>query len=167
MICRDCGIDIPEEGRSLERCPDCERIREAAIGEIVKPEHATSKEVATPMEVRMRQAREKLGIEAARVAYSDGTSDPGYCGLDPLVTGPNDPFYQSGACPEHDADFDKLKAEKEYTPGSITKTALKWAWAVLGTPFYLIIGGIGGMIRGNQLARPKVKPDKPSGEGMI
>lgn len=91
-----------------------------------------------------------------------------YCGLDPLLTGEYDPFYQSGACPNHDHDFDKWKAGEPVKGGlvgvsyrwtrDVLRTAAISAWGILGAPFYLIGGLVGGAIRWRMVA-PKIKPD--------
>ena len=78
-----------------------------------------------------------------------------YCGLDPILTGENDPFYQSGACQRHD----KNMVQKVLNPVSIAarftidvlNTAVintgKAVYSVALAPFYILIGGGGGLIR--------------------
>lgn len=84
-------------------------------------------------------------------------ADPGYCGLAPAETGPWDPYWRDGDCPDHDKGFDKkidgdkdaptdLEVTQKFIEGS-TGTMLRGVYAVLGYVPYVLIGGIGGAIR--------------------
>jgi len=77
--------------------------------------------------------------------------DKGYCGLSPLETGEQDPYWRDGVCKQHDERFIKRNKStwvvtRDFVTGA-TKTMLRGAWAVVGYPFYVLIGGIGGAIR--------------------
>lgn len=99
-----------------------------------------------------------------------------YCGLDPLLTGEHDPFYQSGACPTHDHDFDRWKAGEKVKGGLVgvsarwmrdtSKAFLTSVWGVVGFPFYLVGGLIGGAIRWRMVA-PKIEPDNSTEDEQI
>lgn len=89
--------------------------------------------------------------------------DKGYCGLEPLETGKHDPFWKD-ACKPHDVWFNRLKAGK-LTSGvddgilattgkfvaSTALVAVKGAYAVAAAPIYIVIGGLGGMLRWAQI----------------
>ena len=82
---------------------------------------------------------------------SPAKEDKGYCGLEPLETGEQDPYWRDGVCKQHDERFIKRNKStwvvtRDFVTGA-TKTMLRGAWAVVGYPFYVLIGGIGGAIR--------------------
>jgi len=98
-------------------------------------------------------------------------NDPDYCGLGKLVTGEHDPFWET-SCKPHDKAFQDWKDGKPSK--GLVRTTADWAvnctkvfargvWAVVGFPFYLIGGGLGGMLRW-RFIRPEIKQDKPGGE---
>ena len=96
--------------------------------------------------------------------------DPGYCGLDPLTTGPKDPFWKS-SCQPHDAAFQAIiDGDGNIKPlptfvkfaSALTKTMIKAPslWTVgLYLP-YLVIGGLGGIVRQQELLNRLYGPDK-------
>lgn len=92
--------------------------------------------------------------------------DKYYCGLEPLETGEQDPYWRDGVCKQHDERFIKHSRStwivtRDFAIGA-TKTMLRGLWAVVGYPAYLLIGGLGGAIR---YATKKVdKHDSPDGD---
>jgi len=95
--------------------------------------------------------------------YRNITTDPNYCGLGEANTGPNDPWYKfSPLCKQHDPHYQKLIDRKGddgawLTFGEFAKNIVvgmaQGARMVLTGPIYLIIGGIGGLFRFQQLER--------------
>lgn len=91
------------------------------------------------------------------VSLSYAETDPGYCGLFGIETGKHDPFYKSGACPDHDKETAANRDGHPYTTNS--ETALKFMGRTLYTgaaelaegvyagvtavPYALIGGGVG------------------------
>lgn len=103
------------------------------------------------------------GIERSKTSFTR-SQDPGYCGLDPLVTGKRDPYWPR--CKAHDVHYEKLKAaspdktnmqvQAEFAKG-VLSTAASGLYAFLTAPIYLIVGCIGGMARWTQLERRNAK----------
>lgn len=99
-------------------------------------------------------------------------SDPGYCGLDPLTTGPNDPWWKI-ACQPHDAAFDKLIATGQGSDagtfltftGNIIDGMAKGLYMLISGPIYWTVGGIGGLFRWSMVVpKDKIKPDSVDSE---
>jgi len=93
----------------------------------------------------------------------DPNTDPGYCGLAPLETGKWDPFWQI-ACKRHDRAFDKLKAGNPDKTGlqvtgefmgDVIAGAAEGLYAVVTAPIYLLVGGLGGLVRWNSISMKK------------
>jgi len=87
--------------------------------------------------------------------------DPGYCGIG-IETGEQDPFWIGKVCPDHDAAFNQLKAKMRTDNGlavtrqfmiDSTGVFLRSLYGVAAFPFYLVFGGIGGLLRWSQLKR--------------
>lgn len=83
--------------------------------------------------------------------------DPNYCGLEPITTGPNDPWWKRKVCQTHDKAYQKLKDNEWRVFGrfalDIGKGMLDGAiMLITGIP-YLLIGGLGGVVRYQQLKR--------------
>ena len=86
--------------------------------------------------------------------------DPGFCGMAPLQTGKWDPFWKS-ACQNHDKAYNSLKLGLNNGDGglevfgqfvsNIGLEMAKGAYAVVAGPFYILIGGVGGLLRWFQL----------------
>jgi len=77
--------------------------------------------------------------------------DKYYCGLSPLETGEQDPYWRDGVCKQHDERFIKRNKStwvvtRDFVTGA-TKTMLRGAYAVAFYPVYLIAGGLYGAIR--------------------
>lgn len=94
------------------------------------------------------------------------TYDPGYCGLAPLETGPNDPWWKR-ACKPHDEAHNALKAgllEGSYMRPfgrfllDIGKGMLQGAFLVVSGPVYAIVGGVGGLFLAGQEERDINRP---------
>ena len=80
--------------------------------------------------------------------------DKGYCGLG-VETGKEDPYWK-GACRSHDEAFNELKANMRHDNGlnvtgrflrDSTSVFLKSIYGVVAFPVYLLVGGLGGLIR--------------------
>lgn len=86
------------------------------------------------------------------------------CGAKGITTPNWDPYFIAGDCPRHDAEFEKLLANKSHKSpwittrnfiGEATKTMLKGLYAVISYPFYIAIGGVGGYLRMKYLERKR------------
>lgn len=96
--------------------------------------------------------------------------DKDYCGLGDLNTGPNDPYWRP-ACRPHDKAFQAvIDGDGSIKPlptfikfvGALTQTVIKAPslWTVgLFIP-YLVIGGLGGIVRQQELLNRLSGPDK-------
>lgn len=81
--------------------------------------------------------------------------DPNYCGLGVFTTDEHDPFYQSGACPDHDINMSyerksPLGTALEFTVDALNTATINVAKAVYSVTFvvpYVLIGGLGGFLR--------------------
>jgi hypothetical protein len=78
-----------------------------------------------------------------------------FCGLSPYTTGDWDPFWQSGSCPRHDELMTKKEAHPvaiaaRFAYDSMNTAVINTAKAVYSVTFvipYILIGGVGGLIR--------------------
>ncbi len=95
-------------------------------------------------------------------------NDPGYCGIAPIETGPNDPWWRI-ACKPHDDAHNELKAgllQGSYMKVfgrfalNIAKGMAQGAFLVASGPIYLVVGGIGGLFLGGAEERATNR-DKP------
>lgn len=90
--------------------------------------------------------------------------DPDYCGLGKANTGPLDPWWKRGVCPAHDEHFTKLDKGEYATfaefAGSIGRGMAEGAWMLLTGVPYLLIGGVLGIFRQQQLAN-RLSPKPP------
>lgn len=81
--------------------------------------------------------------------------DPNHCGLDPLTTGKWDPFFNSGACSDHDLNMSEerkspLGTALEFTVDALNTATINVAKAVYSVTFvvpYVVVGAIGGFFR--------------------
>lgn len=98
-------------------------------------------------------------IDAKGTVWPDIWDDPAYCGLDPVTTGPWDPFWKR-TCKPHDTAFAALKTGyKGNSPfkvfgsfvGSTLETMAQGAYALAAGPAYILIGGVGGLLRWAQI----------------
>lgn len=88
--------------------------------------------------------------------------DPGHCGVGNLSTGDWDPYYQAGACPRHDAAFDAVAEGKRRDMGfgplvlflkDSSVVFARSAYGVVAFPFYVVLGGFGGLFRWHYLRK--------------
>ena len=90
--------------------------------------------------------------------------DPGYCGLDPLTTGPEDPFWRDGVCQSHDKEYEELKVGNPDQSNWVTQrnlatgilgTMARGVYSIVAGPVYLVVGVLGGAARWAYLSRKK------------
>ena len=103
-------------------------------------------------------------IDVEGTIYPGILFDPGYAGVSPFQTGKGDPLWI--AAKPHDKAFnrmklgyqdstkDNLKVFGEFSEALGTE-ALKAAYVLAAAPFYWLIGGVGGLIRWELIAREK------------
>lgn len=96
-------------------------------------------------------------IDAEGTVYPAVLFDPGYCGITPLTTNNQDPFWKR-ACQPHDLAFDQMKLGYDAATKGNFGTFLSFAKEVgivmamglfqvgAGIP-YILVGGLGGMAR--------------------
>ncbi len=114
-------------------------------------------ETRTYQGITVTRVNDYTWVDAEGTKYVDFSSDPGFCGVAPGETGKGDPFWKI-ACVPHDLAFDKMKVGYEDSTKDNLKTfgtfvadigtgMLQGAYMVaLGVP-YIVVGGIGGMLR--------------------
>lgn len=94
-----------------------------------------------------------------------------YCGIVPLTTGKWDPYYKAFVCQAHDKNFQAMKDNLPNdgiakTTGNFVVGALGVAaqglYSVVTLPLYLLIGGIGGVLRWGQLRQEQITKDAGS-----
>lgn len=112
------------------------------------------------IDILLRWDDQGFWVDSYGTRWPDIWDDAGYCGIAPAETGKWDPFWQK-ACVNHDRDFNALKAGYKdgdalktfgnFT-GSVLSTMAGGAYAVvMGIP-YIIVGGIGGLLRWAQIS---------------
>lgn len=78
------------------------------------------------------------------------------CGAKGVATPNWDPYYKSGDCPKHDAEYEKILAGQKHDSAWVTtrdfitgasRTMLKGAYAVVAYPIYVLVGGVVGFFR--------------------
>lgn len=99
-------------------------------------------------------------------------TDPNYCGLGSINTGPKDPWWKL-ACEPHDQAFNKLietgegndaKIFLQFT-GNILDGMAKGLYMLVTGPAYWAIGGIGGLFRWSMvIPRDKIDGDPVDNE---
>lgn len=78
-----------------------------------------------------------------------------FCGLSPYTTGEWDPFWQSGACTDHDINMSYNRKSPfgtalEFTVDTLNTAVINTAKAVYSVTFaipYIWIGAVGGFAR--------------------
>lgn len=99
--------------------------------------------------------------DAEGTIYPKILFDNGYCGLEPFETGDWDPFHKR-ACKPHDQAFNRLQAgyasSTEGNLGTFANfskavliTMAESAYALLAGIPYIIVGGVGGIVRWRSL----------------
>lgn len=101
-------------------------------------------------------------VDAFGTIYPAILFDEGFCGIEPFATGKGDPL--KAACKSHDAAFIRAKLGHPL-PGENTLTVfgdfaidvgtimLQSTYSLLAGIPYILVGGLLGMIRYNQLKR--------------